>query len=204
MLKKTTFSLIFLLSFTLLPTTALAQTNSAQLKDRMQEQRSTMKAKREEFKQRLQTIRDEKKKAVVERLDNKLSQVNEKRTNRMLEYLERLSPILTKIKERTSFAKSSGKDTTAVDTAIASAEATLTNAQNAATTQAEKEYVITIDSQTLRNTVGKTTSQLQSDLQIVHKAVVDAKQKVIAAARELAKVGQTPKNSVSTTSAVPQ
>lgn len=191
MLQKAAFSLIFFLSFTLLPTTVLAQTRSAELKDRMQEKRETMKEKREEFKQKLQTIRDEKKKAVVERIDSKLSLVNERRTNRMSEHLERLSSILTKIKERAEVAKSSGKDTNAVDAAIASAEASLANAQSAVATQAAKEYVIIIDSETtLKNSVGKTTSQLQSDLQTVHKAVVDAKQAVQRAVRELAKLGR--------------
>lgn len=197
--KTYIFIVIFILSFTLLPSTAIAQTTSATLKEQrketvqerreatkepMQERREVVKEKREAFKQKLTTIRDEKKKVVVERLDNKLSMVNEKRTNRMSEYLEKLSSILTKIKERAALAKTNGKDTNTVDTAIATAEASLANAESAVVTQAAKEYIITIGSEkTLKTTVGTTTSKLQSDLQITHKAVVAAKQAVQAAAR---------------------
>ncbi|MBI2430748.1 MAG: hypothetical protein HYV39_01895 [Candidatus Levybacteria bacterium] len=156
-----------------------------------EEAKEKFKAKRETLKIKIEKIKDERKKTIVERIDNKLSIVNTNRTDRMLEHLEKLSSILEEIKERAVLTKADGKDTTAVDTAISAAQNTITNAQNAVVTQAGKEYIITITTeQALKNTIGKTVSQLQQDLKVTYKAVVDAKQAVQAAARELAKIGK--------------
>lgn len=163
------------------------------LKDKIQKQREAAKekfsAKREAFKAKLETIKDEKKKAVVERIDTKMAEVNKNRTDRMSEILEKLTSILDKVKEKASALKEQGKDTSAADLAITQAQSALTTAQTALATQAGKEYVASISTEsTLKNTVGKTVSQMQTDLRAVHKTVVDAKQAVQNAAKELRKV----------------
>lgn len=211
-------SIIFLLTF-LIPSYALGQSSTPSAtsnssnsdllnqkksfleqrqttKDQMQSMRDTMKAqkeaymqKREELKTKLQTIRDERKKATVERIDAKMKTVNTNRTSQMSEAITKMRSILAKIKEKGALAKTNGKDTTALDAAIASAEIALQTASDAVTAQAGKEYVATIESEsTLRSTVGTTTKQLESDLKGTHKLVVDAKQAVMNARMELAKI----------------
>lgn len=154
----------------------------AQRKDAVQQ-------KREEFKTRLQTIRNEKKKAAVERIDIKIANMNEAQTIRFTSILVKLQSILDRVSQKASEAKANGKDTTALDSSITTAQAVIDSAKTAVSAQAAKAYSIQIsDEATLRNSVGATTSQFRKDLRDVHKAVVDAKQAVQNAVGELAKV----------------
>lgn len=202
-------SVIFLFSF-VLPSHAVGQVatdaatsplNKRQaVKDRRAEKKEALdasrsarkeefKQKREEFKLKLQAIRDEKKQAVVERIDAKIATVNANRTARMSEAISRMRSVLEKIQEKGDAAKTEDKDTTTLDAAIATSETALENAQIAVDAQADKEYIVTIESDTtLKSTVGKTVKQLQQDLQDTHKLVVDAKQAVMNARKELAKL----------------
>ncbi len=165
------------------------------------------KAQREAFQEKVATIRDERKKQLVVNIATRMTTVNTNRTNQMSQNLEKLSSILTNIKNRAATAKTNGKDTTAVDTAVTNAESAIANAQSAVATQAGKEYVITLTATgeaTLRNEVFTTTKQLQSDITTVYNLMVAAKQAVMQAYMALTKVIGTPVVKTSTTSAVGQ
>ncbi|MBI4079280.1 MAG: hypothetical protein HY429_03230 [Candidatus Levybacteria bacterium] len=196
-----------------------AQTRSAELKAKLQQQRETLKenfkdtiqqmreeareqfkAKREAFREKLVTIRDERKKAIVERVDTKMAAVNQKRTDIMSQALIRIEEKLTTLAQKIAEAKASGKDTALSEKALTDAQAALDAAKTAVETQAGKEYIITIDTEALlRKTVGTTVSQLQKDLRATHKAVVEAKQAAQNVVLELAKLGRV--TSEGTTSA---
>ncbi|QQG40782.1 MAG: hypothetical protein HYV37_00460 [Candidatus Levyibacteriota bacterium] len=168
-----------------------------------EEAKELFKAKRETLKLKIAQIKDERKKVVLERIDNKLSAVNTNRIDAMTANLEKLSSILTKITEQANTAKANEKNTAILDAAIITAQSSITSAKSIVATQAGKEYVITITTeQALKSAVGKTTSQLQADLQIAHKTVVDAKQAVQKAAAELAKITKVEKPTVSTNSTI--
>lgn len=163
------------------------QTKKEELQTTRAARKEEFKAKREEFKEKIQTIKDEKKKAVVDRLDAKMNNVNTNRTARFTSAISKLRAILGKIQDKATAAKTSGKDTSTLDTALLDAQTALDAAEEAIAVQAEKEYVITVeDESTLRSTVGSTTKQLQEDLRATHKLVVGAKQAVQNARKELA------------------
>lgn len=160
-----------------------------EVKAKMEAAKAEFQAKREAFKEKLEAIKDERKKQIVERVDTRMTTMNQKRTNRMTEALEHLTTIIGRISQKGATAQQNGKDTTALDSTIATAQTAITAAQSAVSTQAGKEYVITITTESgLKNTVGTTVSQLQADLAATHKAVIEAKQAVVQAAIELAKV----------------
>lgn len=172
-------------SAVLLPTT-FAQTQSGTLRENLREQ---VQQRKKEFRKQLQTIRDEKKRAAVERINKKIANINKRRSDRMEKTLAKLRGILQRISQKAGQAKANGKDTATVDVAIAQAQTALDTTEAAVNTQAAKQYAIQIESEEkLRSTVGATVSGLQQDLRDAHKTVVDAKQKVQQAAKELAKL----------------
>jgi len=158
-----------------------------------------MKAKREEFNKRLQTIGDEGKRMLVERIDTKMGRVNQSVTNRFSIVLDKLQSILNRFIGKAQDAKAKGIDTSAVDSAIESAQIALGNAKTLAASQAANLYVVDIASQSaLRVSVGSVVSQLRSDLRDVHKAMVDAKQAVQKVVMEFAKLRRNELNREST------
>lgn len=169
-------------------------------KEKIQNLQEEMRAKREEamerykaqralFEQKIQTIKDERRKEIVERVDSRILERNTKYTNRMSEILEKLKAILKRVSEKGAVLKSEGKDTSALDRAIASANTAISDAEAAVVAQAGKEYVITIGTETtLKTTVGSVVSTFRSDISAVHKTVIAAKQAVMKAAMELAKL----------------
>ncbi len=152
------------------------------------EAKEKFKALRETFKKRLAELKDEKRKMLVARIDEKMTAINKRRTDHMASVLEKLNEILKRIEDKANAAKGQGVDTATVDAAIQSAHDAIATASNAVTAQAGKDYVITIGDETgIKNAVGQAMSGLQNDLRNTHKLVVDAKQAVMKAARELAK-----------------
>lgn len=135
-----------------------------------------MNKKREEFKMRLQTIRDENKKLIIDRIDINISSMNKKAGFRLSTVLEKLQSILNRIVAKAAALKTKGVDTTAVDSAVASAQKAINDAKIAVANQIEKIYVIQIASESaLRSDVGSTISLLRGNLRDTYKAVLDAK-----------------------------
>lgn len=145
--------------------------------------------RREAFKEKVDAIKDARKKAIVENMDTKMSEVNTRRVENMTAHLTKISEVLEKVVTRVGVVKGEGKDTTAVDTAVAVAQAAILTAQNAVQTQAAREYVITITDETaLKSDVGTTRSGMQKELSATHQTVVAARQAVSAAVQALARV----------------
>ncbi|MBI1982026.1 MAG: hypothetical protein HYS68_00325 [Candidatus Levybacteria bacterium] len=193
MRPKILVSLLLLFVFLAVPLVVYAQgtpQNRAQnQRDAAVQRKEAAQQKREELKTRLQTIKDEKKKAAVERIDTKIANMNEVYTVRFVSILTKLQSVLERVSQKAAEAKANGKDTALADAAIADAQAAIDSAKTAVSAQAAKEYVVSIsDEKSLRNSVGATVSQFRKDLRDVHKMVVDAKQAVQNAVKELAKV----------------
>lgn len=175
-------------AFALTPREAFQASMSAarmQMKESMQDRKAA-------FKEKLSTIKDQKKQSLLERIVSKITTFNTTQTTRLTNSLEKLTNIITSIEEKVGKAKTAGQDTAAAEAALAGAKTALSTAQVAVATQLAKDYTITINSEsTLRNDVGTIMSQFRSDMQATHKAVVDAKQAVMQAAKELAKLKGT-------------
>lgn len=168
----------------------LLKTNLQTLKDERQTIVDTKKALMQEFRLKIAAIKDQRKKLLVERIDNRIATANANLTTKMDRALDRMSGFLETIKTRGAARKATGADTTALDAAIANAEIAITNARTAVETQKTKTYTASISGDsTLKSTIGQMVSGFRLDIQAVHKLVVDARQAVMKALSELAKLG---------------
>ncbi|MDO8661180.1 MAG: hypothetical protein Q7K43_04780, partial [Candidatus Woesearchaeota archaeon] len=178
---KLLYTLVFLLVFSITPTTTNAQnaTRASDLKTERQNgisqirerTKAEMQALRVQFKERVQTIKDTRKQGVTQKLDADIARANLKHTTKFNEVLARLQRMLDKI------APDAKDPKTLSD--IKSAQAKIDLAKVAVANQAAKEYTIEItDETTLRKNVGTTISQFRQDLMQVHKLVIDARQAV--------------------------
>ncbi len=177
-MKKLTSLFCFLALALLVTTPALALTAS-----------ESARMKRDEFRVRLATIRDEKKKAIVERIDQNIVKINTNRTAIMLRHLTKIEEILGRIETRTNSLASSGKDVTAVRTAITKAREAIAAARTAVNAQAVKTYTIDITTETnLGSAVSAARTAFAKDLSAAHQTVVTARKAVRDVLKELAKV----------------
>lgn len=167
-------------------------TRQAIMEDKMASKAARM-SKREEFKTKLQEITDSRKQAIVEKIDTRLTTMNTTQTSKWMEALTKMESIVTRISSQGSNLKAQGEDTTALEAAIASAQTAITAAKTAVNTQASKEYVITINSEsTLRANVGSTVSQFRTDSRTTRQTVIAARAAVVKAFVELTKLaGET-------------
>jgi len=151
------------------------------------------KADREKFKERLTNIKDEKKKEIVSRMDERVSEMNTNRTELISEHVKKLEEIVEKLSAAITQAQSQGKNTSIATSKLATTQTAITAAKTAITTQATKEYVISITTEAkLRADVGRTLSQLESDLKATQKTVIDARNAVMSVVKELATLGVNP------------
>lgn len=156
------------------------QETKENFRERKQETREAMQVKKDEFKLRLQTLRDQKKKLIVERMDTRMATINKSATMRFTIILEKLQTILNRI-----IGKSNSP---AFNSATSSAQLAINNASTIVASQSAMVYVAQIASEAaLKENVGSTVSELRLDLRDAHKAVIDARQAVMNAVKELAK-----------------
>lgn len=152
-----------------------------------------LQTKKEEFELKLAQFKDETKKTIIENIQQRLEEYNTKLTDRATENLAKISHLLDKVIEKAKSEKENGKDTTALDAAIASAQAAITSAQDAIADQASKSYVVPVSTEENAKTDTQSiTKTLTSDAKVMHTAIVTARKSVSTAIRELAKVRGEP------------
>lgn len=163
--------------------------------------KTAMQQARAQFKTQIMQIRDERKRTIVGNIDDRVATANANLTNKMTQTLTRFTNILTMLTIQSTTFKGQGKDTTALDAAIASAQTAITTAQNAVTTQETKTYSANVtDESTLRTTIGGMVSGFRTDIMTVYQTMIDAKQKVANAWAEAEKLKG---NNTATQSATP-
>ena len=163
------------------------------LLEKRQEIKTTYQTKnqelKQEFKDKFAAIRDERKKVLAQNIDEKIAMMNKNHTTRLSEVLAKLEKILDRINTASETAKGKGLNTVSLDNAIANAKVAISSAKDAVSAQAAKVYNIqTSTDTTLKANVGVTVSMFRKDLNATHKIVVDAKQSVMKAEMELAKI----------------
>lgn len=153
------------------------------LKERMATKEAALKAK-------LDAFRDRKKATAAARISENLNKINDKQTSQMLKHLDKMTSILNRLEDRVNRGTPDIKDAALAQTAIADAEAAITTASSAVKAQSEKEYTLSVSSESKVRTDAKgTRDQLHTDLRAVRKLVIDAKQAVANAIR-VAKSGK--------------
>ena len=134
----------------------------------------------------VETIKDDKKKEIVKKVDANINTINSNQTAYMQKALDQMQGIMSRIIAATQNAKTQGKDTTKVEADITAAQTAIVAAQTALTTQEAKTYAPTITTDAaLRNTVGSTVQTVRTDLDVVHKLVLQVRMDLIQAAQDL-------------------
>lgn len=135
-----------------------------------------IQAQRENFKNKLAEIKDARKRMVVEKIDAKIAERNNVRTSEMLKNIEKMQGIVSRVRQKISILESSANKT-ACETALNSADLTLTSIKDAVTTQAGQTYVLQI---TTEQVLGQTVNQLilsyKTDIKALFQKVVTAKE----------------------------
>lgn len=200
-LPKTIAILIFISAAIFLTSSALAidSTTSANRREKVQERIETKKenvenrismvkekmASREAaMKAKLATFKNKEKAQTAERVSTNLNTINKNQTTQMQNHLIKMSELLTKLENRVNQAKPDIKDPSAAKTAIANARANIASTSAAVTAQSEKDYTITITTESkIKADAQKARDSLKTDLMTVRKLVIDAKQSVSNAIR---------------------
>lgn len=143
------------------------------LKEKMASREAALKAKLAKFK-------DKKKAQAAERINTNLNMINKNQTDSMLKHLGKMSEILAKVESRGN------------NSSITDAKTKISSATAAVKEQAEKDYSLTITSEsTARTEAQKLRDLLHTDLQSVRKQVIAAKQAVSTAIRTTRSEGGT-------------
>lgn len=147
-------------------------------------------AAREEFLTQLATIKDLNKQEVAEKISDNLSMTNSKATDRMFAVLDKLEAVLAKVEDKITEAKTNGTDTSAQELEVTNAKTALEAAKDTVTTQAAKDYIITVGTDTtLRSDISTVVNQQKQDLRTTYETVRSARQAVRQAAKALKDLG---------------
>jgi hypothetical protein len=150
----------------------------ANVKEERQEFRASVSAeilaKREEFKLKLKTIKDTRKQLTLERVASRSAEINKKRTDQMMNVLDRLTELLSRLEEKINQGNLGNQGN--LSSLIVLARTAIQNAKDAVGVQSQKEYVISITTESaLRQTVGQMMSQLEQDLRATREKVIAAR-----------------------------
>ena len=164
-----------------MPSFAFAQTTTPITRQMVQTLKSDYQQARSNartaFKEKLSQIKDTRKQSIVDKVDSRIQEINTKRTTQMSEALTRLTTILDKANAKVTPSTSS--TATAL---VTTAHTKITAAQTAVETQKNKDYVLSITTDSaLGQSVRTTLQTFSSDMNATHKTVVDARSAVIDA-----------------------
>lgn len=161
-------------------------------------------AAREEFLTQLATIKDSNKQEIAEKISDNLTMANSKATDRMFAVLDKLDAVLTKVENKIAEAQADGTDTSAQELEITNAKTALEAAKDAVTTQAAKDYIITVGTDTtLRSDISTVVNQQKQDLRTTYETVRSARQAVRQAAKALKDLGVMKAMPLPATSTLP-
>lgn len=160
------------------------ETRKENVKERVETRKERMASKEAALKTRLQNFKDKRKATVAEKVNTNLNAISTKRVEMMSKHLGKMTEILTKLETRVSEAGASGKDTSQATSAIAEAKTAIQKAQAALGAQAQKDYTITVTSEsTVKADAKGVRDSLHTDLKATHDLVIAAKQAVANAIR---------------------
>lgn len=170
-------------------------------KDKVESRISAMKEKlatREAaLKAKLEAFKDKKKAEVADRVNTNLNKINQNQTNQMKRHLEKMSALLVKLETRVNNSTSDIKDPQVSKAAIEEARTAIATATEAVSAQAEKDYTLSITSESRVKTEAKTKrDELHKDIQTTRELVIKAKQSVGSAIR-VAKSGKIKEGTAS-------
>ncbi len=152
---------------------------------------SARTSREQEFNTKLQTLKDEKKKAVLANLENILQDRGQKWCTHWSEVTARMDNLVARVISRRDKVKAAGKDTTAADSAIASAQSAISAAKIAGTAQCAKTYTIQITNGDtgIGQDVKTAVQAFSTDIKSVISTMETARQAIGKAIAALALIG---------------
>lgn len=160
------------------------ETRKDKIETRIDNKKERIASKEAALKDRLARFKDTKKAAVVDRVNTNLNQINTRRTADMVKFLENTTRILDRLASWVAEQSSTGKDTSAANAAITEARAKIASASGAVTAQSQKDYTVTISSESAAKTdIMAQRNSLHTDLLALRKQIIDSKQSVANAIR---------------------
>ncbi len=145
--------------------------------------REQITIKRQEFKTRALEIRDKNKQEIVKRIDNRITTLNKKHTERFTKLLDKLSSILDRIEVKSTELENEEVNVSEVDVLVQIARDAIEVAQNEVESQASKDYVIELDSESnLGQVVSAAFNEFKDDMAVVRDSVKVARDAVHEAA----------------------
>lgn len=152
-----------------------SENETSVLRERLASKSAALKAKLEAFK-------DKKKAGAATRVSTNLNAVNQNQTAQMQKNLGVMSTILDKLEDRVNQGTPDIKDPKGAKAAIASARLVIASTSATISAQAAKDYTLQITSEAKVGIEAKTQrDKLHTNLLVLRKAVINAKQAVINA-----------------------
>lgn len=160
----------------------------ALFRQKLENKRVLIASEEAKFREKLQTFKDKQKVTVADRVNTNLNKINQNQTDQMLKNLDLMSALLDKLTDRVNQGSPGStpdiKDPTGALQAISDAREVIDTARSAVQTQAQKDYTITVTTETkIRLDAQTKRDQLHTDITDVRKLVIDAKQAVSNAVR---------------------
>lgn len=154
-------------------------TRKENIENKIASMREKLASREAALKAKLDTFKDKRKAQIAERVNTNLNKINENQTTQMGKHLEKMSEILAKLETRVNSGSPDVKDPLAAKAAIASARASIATASAAVSAQAEKDYTITLTSESkVRTDAQAMRDSLKTDITAVKALVIEAKQAV--------------------------
>ncbi len=152
---------------------------AAMFRQKLEDQKLRIASHEAEVKAKIAAFKDKKKAEIATRVNTNLNKINQKQTGEMLKHLDNMSSILDKLTTRINSNSPNVKDPAAALSAVADARASIDAARTAVQTQAQKDYTITVTTETkIRLDAQTERDQLYKDIMATRKLVIDAKQSV--------------------------
>ncbi len=195
--------LLFRLSGTPAAPRPLPTLRMGKMEDQMKLLEQRVKLKGQTFSLRLKGLHDEKKKTGLLNLDARIASISGHATMTMTDAINRMTVVFNSVQDKAVLAKQQGADTTKLDAAIAEAKTALASASAAVAAQSAKVYTIPVTTDAdAQSTAGQTVKTVQNDLRQTRQTVIDAKQAIMKALKELKKIWHETKPTSSVTPTV--
>lgn len=155
------------------------EVKTASREARMEERKENMASRAGALKARLQAFKDKTKAITAERVSDNLTKINKQRTAEMNKQLDKMSGLVARLEKRVAEVKLKGTDTTVVESSIAKVKEAITSARSAVKAQSEKDYTITVSSETnIKTDVKSSRNLLYNDLNAVHMQIVSVRKQL--------------------------
>ncbi len=175
--------------------TTPATTKKERVEQRKEARKDQVATREAALKEKLAKFKDQKKAQTAERINQNLNKINDRKTQNMSHHLDQMSQMLKRLETRITEAAKLGHDTSSATAALREAKGKVESAKAAVSTQAQKDYTITVTTESKIKDDAKTSRDaLHTDLKAVHDQVTEARKAVSGAIRTTASTLQGVKN----------